>query len=218
MRKVLIVTGGVVILVILAAVVFVATINPNDYRGTIQEKLEQQLGRKVALGNMDLRLFPLSFRVGNLSISDDPMFNNSRPFIQTEELSVSVRLLPLLSKSVQIDSLSLQRPPWSWSRMRRACGTSPVWGENRQPRRRQAVLQQRRLTQEGHPPPVPAGNSNYSWMSWQSTTDRLPSPISRNGRLERSTITLTSNSVTSRLTRPSISKLRSSCPARGTNR
>src|SRR5215469_17010060 len=110
MRRVIIIIGIVIILIIVGAVVFVATINPNDYRGTIQAKLEQQLNRKVALGDMDLRLFPLSFRVANLSISDDPLFNSSRPFVRTQELSVSVKLLPLLSKSVQIDSLTLQRP------------------------------------------------------------------------------------------------------------
>src|SRR5215831_16020564 len=110
MGKVAILIGLVVILVILATVAFVATINPNDYRGTIQARLEQHLNRKIELGNMNLRLFPLSFRVAYLSISDDPTFNSSRPFIQTEELSVSVKLLPLLRKSVQIASLALQRP------------------------------------------------------------------------------------------------------------
>jgi AsmA protein len=110
MRKIAILIGVVVLLIILAAVAFVATINPNDYRGTIQARLEQQLDRKVGLGNMDLGLFPLRFRVANLSISDDPRFNGSHPFIQTQQLSVSVKLLPLLSKSVQIDSLALQRP------------------------------------------------------------------------------------------------------------
>src|SRR6516225_12307697 len=110
MRKVVILIGVVAILTILAVVAFVATINPNDYRGTIQARLEQQVNRKIEFGNMDLRLFPLRFRVAYLSVSDDPRFNSNRPFIQTEELSVSVKLLPLLSKSVQIDSLALQRP------------------------------------------------------------------------------------------------------------
>jgi AsmA protein len=110
MRKVVIIIGAVIILIILGVIVFVATMNPNDYRGTIQAKLEQQLNRKIVLGDMDLRLFPLSFRVANLSISDDPRFQRGRPFIRTQELSVSVQWLPLLSKSVQIDSLSLQHP------------------------------------------------------------------------------------------------------------
>jgi len=110
MRKVAVIIGAVITLIVVGAVVFVATINPNDYRATIQTRLEQQLNRKIVLGNMDLRWFPLSFRVANLSISEDPTFRSGRPFIRTQELSVSVKLLPLLSKSVQIDSLSLQQP------------------------------------------------------------------------------------------------------------
>ena len=109
MRKIVIVIAIVVAVLSLAVGVFVATFNPNDYRGTIQTKLEQQLGRKVTLGNMELGLFPLRFRVFNLGIAEDPKFG-SRNFIQTQELSVSVKLLPLLSKSVEVDSLSLDRP------------------------------------------------------------------------------------------------------------
>ncbi len=109
MRKIAIVIGIVLVVIVLAVGIFVATFNPNDYRGTLQTKLEQQLDRKVALGNMELGLFPLRFRVYNLSIADDPKFG-TRAFVQTQELSVSVKLLPLLSKSVQIDSLALERP------------------------------------------------------------------------------------------------------------
>jgi AsmA protein len=109
MRKIAIVIGIVVVVIVLAVGIFVATFNPNNYRGTLQTKLEQQLDRKVALGNMELGLFPLRFRVYNLSIADDPKFG-TRAFVQTQELSVSVKLLPLLSKSVQVDSLALERP------------------------------------------------------------------------------------------------------------
>ena len=109
MRKIAIVIGIVLVVMVLAVGIFVVTFNPNDYRGTLQTKLEQQLDRKVALGNMELGLFPLRFRVYNLSIADDPKFG-TRAFVQTQELSVSVKLLPLLSKSVQIDSLALERP------------------------------------------------------------------------------------------------------------
>ena len=109
MRKIAIVIGIVLVVIVLAVGIFVATFNPNDYRGTVQTKLEQQLGRKVTLGNMELGLFPLRFRVYNLAIADDPRFG-TRAFVQTQELSVSVDLLPLLSKSVQINSLALERP------------------------------------------------------------------------------------------------------------
>ena len=110
MRKIAIVVGIVVLLIVVAVGVLLATFNPNDYRGTIQAKLEQQLDRKVAIGNMDLGLFPPRFRVANLSVSDDPKFNSKLAFVQTQELSVSVKLLPLLSKSVELDALTLERP------------------------------------------------------------------------------------------------------------
>jgi len=109
MRKVGIVVGIIVFVIVIAVVVVLAVFNPNDYKATIQTKLEQQLGRKVSLGDMSLGIFPLRFKVANLSIADDPKFSND-PFIQTQLLSVSVKLLPLLSKSVEVDSLSLERP------------------------------------------------------------------------------------------------------------
>jgi len=110
MRKVAIVIGIVVVVIVLGVGILLAVFNPNDYRGTIQTKLEQQLNRKVSLGNMSLGLFPLRFKVANLSIADDTKFNSNTPFIQAQELSVSVRLLPLLSKTVEVDSLGLDRP------------------------------------------------------------------------------------------------------------
>jgi len=109
MRKVGIVVGIIVAVIVIAVVVVLAVFNPNDYKATIQTKLEQQLGRKVSLGNMSLGIFPLRFKVANLAVADDPKFSNE-PFIQTQLLSVSVKLLPLLSKSVEVDSLSLERP------------------------------------------------------------------------------------------------------------
>jgi uncharacterized protein involved in outer membrane biogenesis len=110
MRKIAIIVGIVVAVIVIAVGVLFASFNPNDYRGTIQSKLEQQLDRKVALGNMSLGLFPLRFKVADLSIAEDPKFSSNSPFIQTQELSVSVKLLPLLSKSVEVDSLTLERP------------------------------------------------------------------------------------------------------------
>jgi len=110
MRKVLIAVGIIVVLIVGGAAIFVATFNVNRYHGEIQSQLEQRLHRKVTLGDMRLGLFPPSFRVENLAIADDPAFRNQKPFVQAQEFSVSVRLLPLLSKSVEVNSLTLQRP------------------------------------------------------------------------------------------------------------
>jgi AsmA protein len=110
MRKIALVIGIVLLLIIVAAVVFAATFDVNRYRGTIQSQLEKQLERKVTLGDMHLGIFPPRFRVQNLAIDEDPNFRSSRPFVQAQELAVAVKLMPLLRKEVEIDSLNLKRP------------------------------------------------------------------------------------------------------------
>ncbi len=110
MRRVFIAIGIVIVLVVAGLLVFAATFDVNKYRGTIQAELEKRLGRNVALGDMHLSVFPPRFRVQNLSVADDPAFSSDAPFVKAQELDVSVRLLPLLHKQVEVDSLDLQRP------------------------------------------------------------------------------------------------------------
>src|SRR5262249_9549218 len=90
--------------------IFAATFDVNRYHDRIQSALEQQLNRKVTLGQMHLGLFPPKFRLESLAIAEDPNIPSKAPFVQAQELEVSVRLIPLLSKSLEIDSVSLQQP------------------------------------------------------------------------------------------------------------
>src|SRR5882724_4666561 len=110
MRKVGMAIGAFILLMIVGVVVFAATFNVNQYRGRIQTELEKRLNRKVSLGDMHLGLLPQRFQVQNLSIADDPEFNAANRFVEAQELDVSVKLLPLLHKSMEISSVSLQRP------------------------------------------------------------------------------------------------------------
>ena len=52
MRKVAIIVGILVIVIVGALLIFVATFDVNQYRGTIQAQLQQHLGRSVNLGDM----------------------------------------------------------------------------------------------------------------------------------------------------------------------
>ena len=110
MRKVGITIGIIVLILVLAVVMFAATFNVNRYRATIQSQLEKRLNRTVTLGDMHLGIFPPLLQVQNLAIADDPKFNDAKPFVEANGLNVSVKLLPLLRKSVEIRSLVLQRP------------------------------------------------------------------------------------------------------------
>jgi hypothetical protein len=110
MRKVVAVIGVIILVLVVAVLIFAATFDVNKYRGTIQSELQNKLGRQMTLGEMKLNLFPLSFAVHNLAIADDPHFSADSPFVKTQELDVSVKLIPLLHKQVEINSLTLKEP------------------------------------------------------------------------------------------------------------
>src|SRR4051812_6579391 len=110
MRKVGLVLGILVLVVVVAVLIFWATFDVNHYRGRIQSELQNRLNRQVSLGDMHLGLFPPSFEVNSVSIADDPAFADPKPFVQADQLTVSVKLAPLLHKDVEINSIELQRP------------------------------------------------------------------------------------------------------------
>jgi uncharacterized protein involved in outer membrane biogenesis len=98
MRKLGIAVAIVVVLLIIVVLALPHLIDVNQYRGEIQSQLQQHLNRPVQLGELSLHLFPVHIEASNV------------PFAQVEELDVSVKFFPLLSKNVEIDSLELKRP------------------------------------------------------------------------------------------------------------
>jgi AsmA protein len=109
-RKIAIVLVSLIVVLIAAVLIFVATFDANKYRGTIQSELQKRLGRPMKLGDIHLGIFPPRFRVQDLAIADDSHFSPDAPFVKAQELDVSVKLLPLIHRQVEINSLSLQRP------------------------------------------------------------------------------------------------------------
>jgi AsmA protein len=109
-RKIGISLGVIVLIIVVGALIFAATFDVNQYRGTIQSELQKHVGRPVNLGDLHLKIFPPSFGIQDLAIADDPRFSPDAPFVKAKELDVSVRLLPLLHKQIEISSLDLQRP------------------------------------------------------------------------------------------------------------
>ena len=110
MRKLGIAILVIVVLLVAAVLIIPHVINVNDYHAQIQSQLEKKLGRQVSLGPMSLSLFPPSFQVSNAVIGEDKNFNSSRPFATADKLAVSVKLMPLLHKEVDVKSLQLDHP------------------------------------------------------------------------------------------------------------
>lgn len=109
MRKLLAVIGVVAALFVLAFLILPNFIDVNCYRPQIEAELQKNLGRPVSLGNMHLSLLPPAVRVDGFSVVEDPAFGNG-DFAKAHQLYVSVKLLPLLHKDVQVSSLELRQP------------------------------------------------------------------------------------------------------------
>jgi len=136
MRKLAI---AVVIIVVVIVVVILALprfIDVNQYRGQIQSELQQRLNRPVELGELSLGVFPVRVEANNVIIGDDPSFHSTAPFANVSQLDVSVKLLPLLSHNIEVNSLELKRPKielirnqqgvWNFSTL----GSSPAGAAN----------------------------------------------------------------------------------------
>ena len=110
MRKLAIAIVVIVVVIVGALLALPHLIDVNQYRGQIQTELQKRLNRPVQLGALTLGVFPIRVEASNVVIGDDPSFHSNIPFAQVSELDLSVKLLPLLAKNVEIDSLEMKRP------------------------------------------------------------------------------------------------------------
>jgi uncharacterized protein involved in outer membrane biogenesis len=109
MRKIIIAIVAVIVLILVVLLLLPFFIDINSHRTEIQAQLQERLHRPVQLGTISMG-FPLRVQVQNVTIGEDPRFHTSVPFAQVGQMDISVKLLPLLTKSVQVSSLTLNRP------------------------------------------------------------------------------------------------------------
>ena len=85
-KRIAIVAGGIVVLLVVAAVAAVALIDVNRYRGQVASQLANSLNREITLGRLSLSLLPLGLRVQNVVIGEARAFQTGRPFARVREL------------------------------------------------------------------------------------------------------------------------------------
>ncbi|HKR29877.1 MAG TPA: AsmA family protein [Terriglobales bacterium] len=110
MRKLVGVLIAIIVIIVIAIFALPSLVNVNQYHDKIQAELQDKLHRDVKLGNMSLKIVPLSIRVADVQIGEDPNFRTGRPFATTSDLAVSAKLLPLLRHQVDLRSLELVNP------------------------------------------------------------------------------------------------------------
>ena len=110
LKKILIVVGAIVALLIVIALVLPLFINANTFKPTLESDLSGALGRRVAIGNISLSIFSGGVTVDNFSVADDPAFS-SAPFLTAKQLTAGVSLVPLIfSKRLEVTSFTITDP------------------------------------------------------------------------------------------------------------
>lgn len=110
MRKILIIVAGVVVVLVLALVAFVALFNADKYRPQVQAELQKELNRPVTIGKIGLKLLPLSVDLQNVSIGESPAYHSNQPFATAKDLYVRVGLFSLLRGDISVKSLRVAQP------------------------------------------------------------------------------------------------------------
>lgn len=110
MKRLLIISGiiiGVLVLVIIAVPLF---INVDSFRPDLEKKISAALNRQVHIGKLDASLLSGGASASDITIADDPAFNKG-PFLKAASVKVGVQLMPLIfSKQLKVTSLTIQKP------------------------------------------------------------------------------------------------------------
>jgi AsmA protein len=162
MRKLGIAVLIIVVILVAAALIVPHVIDINQYHSQIQAQLEKRLGRPVTLGEMKLGLFPPSFQVSNAVIAEDPRFKSTQPFANVEKLAVSVKLLPLLKKEVEINSLELDHPHIELIRDAQGAWNFATLGQEAKPPAGATVTPQPQATPSRGAPSAPQAQAGQS--------------------------------------------------------
>ncbi len=101
--------GLVVLLIVLAAVILPLVVDPNDYRDDIAAAAEKATGLPVAIeGDLRLSVIPwLGVRVDGARLGNPPGFADG-PMVKVGSASVGARLLPLLSRRLEVSTVRLE--------------------------------------------------------------------------------------------------------------
>ena len=108
-KKLLITLIVIVLLVIGVVAVAITTFDANAYKADIAEQVKEETGRDFNIsGDINLTIYPwLGLEVSGVQLSNADGFGEA-PFLNADTFKVRAKLLPLLRKELEMDTLILQ--------------------------------------------------------------------------------------------------------------
>ncbi len=103
-----VVVGVIVLLIVSAAILLPIVIDPNDHKPEIIAQVKEQTGRDLRIdGDIALTVFPwIGVEFGKVELSNAAGFDNP-VFASTDKVSIRVKLLPLFSKRLEMDTVTI---------------------------------------------------------------------------------------------------------------
>lgn len=100
---------GLLLIAVLAGGVWLANLDPNNYKSWIQSQVLEATGASLHLdGNIELELYPwLSVAADDVRVANPAGFGDV-PLATVEHVAFRARLLPLLSRNFEIDTVTLR--------------------------------------------------------------------------------------------------------------
>jgi AsmA protein len=109
-RKIIYIVGGLIVLLLLVAVLLPFFIDANRFKPQIESAAQSALGRKVAIGNIQLALFSGGVAVADISVSEDPAFG-SGAFLKAKSVEVRVEIMELIfSRQLRVTGVAIDQP------------------------------------------------------------------------------------------------------------
>lgn len=105
----LIAAAALILLLVAGAVIFVSTFDPNTHKSQITEAVKKATGRDLVVsGQIKVSVFPwLGAEVGGVSLSNAKGFGD-KPMLQVGSAQVRLKLLPLLTGSLELGRVTLE--------------------------------------------------------------------------------------------------------------
>ncbi|MBI2994678.1 MAG: AsmA family protein [Gammaproteobacteria bacterium] len=106
--KVLLGLVGFAIVLAVAAVVAVASLDPNEHKDWITAKVQEKTGRTLSIdGKIGLEFYPwLGLEADGVTLGNAPGFG-PEPFLKLAHVKARIKLLPLLREQYEIDTVQL---------------------------------------------------------------------------------------------------------------
>lgn len=110
--KWLLISGGVLLVLIIAAVIIIPqVIDVQKYKPTIEQKVAQATGRSFTLGDeMDISVFPwVGVKLTDLHLGN-PAGYREKEMVSVKDFEVRLKVMPLLSKRIEVKTFVLDTP------------------------------------------------------------------------------------------------------------